>query len=371
MKKLGMVGLLVGACIALSSIGGLLAETSTRPPKNLKKVGDHWTPWDPPPAAAGAYIIQAGDTLWDLSQKWLNDPYLWPQIWDENRYILDSHWIYPGDPLVIPAKITVVPQQGLPPVVTLPERKAEAPVTEVTEPERVPPPIVPSALPLADETDLYCSGYIESDHEKSDLWIAGHEIERVALAQGDVIYLSAGRDQGLNAGDEFAVIRETRSVDHPATGDRLGTLIRRLGKARIMLAHDTSATAVIQMSCEDLRKDDELVPWVEIDPPELYSLPAFDRYDPTFTGGYVGYIVAVQDNLGSAGTGHLIQIDLGQGTGVKPGNVLTLYRENKNDLPRMKLGQAVILAVQPDTATAKIIMAVKEAAVGDRVEVAQ
>ena len=35
------------------------------------------------------------------AERWLGDPYLWPQVWDENRYILDSHWIYPGDPIVI------------------------------------------------------------------------------------------------------------------------------------------------------------------------------------------------------------------------------------------------------------------------------
>jgi hypothetical protein len=371
MKKLGMVGLLVGACLALTSAGALLAETSTRPPKNLKKVGDHWTPWDPPAAGAGAYVIQSGDTLWDLAQRWLSDPYLWPQIWDENRYILDSHWIYPGDPLVVPAQLTVVPQQGLPPVVTLAEPEASRPVnSEVEQEPEHEVAVTPTALPIADQTDLYCSGYIEADHVRSDLWIAGHEIERVALAEGDVIYLSAGRDQGLHAGDEFAIIRETRRVDHPVTGDRMGTLIRRLGKARIMLAHDKSATAVIQMSCEDLRKDDELVPWVEVEGPQRHSLPAFERYDPSFTGGYVGYIVAVQDNLGSAGSGHTIQVDIGQG-GVKVGDVLTLYRENTGDLPRMKLGQAVILTVRPESATAKIIMLVREATVGDRVEVVQ
>ena len=91
-------------------------EPQTTPPKNLKKVGDHWTPWDPPAPGPDAYIIQKGDTLWDLAGKWFEDPFLWPQIWDENRYILDSHWIYPGDPLVVPGRPTVVPAEGVPPV---------------------------------------------------------------------------------------------------------------------------------------------------------------------------------------------------------------------------------------------------------------
>ena len=102
--------LMAGALLATLAV----AEESTRPPTNLKKVGDHWTPWDPPEAGPDDYLIVKGDTLWDLAGKWLGDPYLWPQIWDENRYILDSHWIYPGDPLVVPGKPTVVPPEGPP-----------------------------------------------------------------------------------------------------------------------------------------------------------------------------------------------------------------------------------------------------------------
>ena len=55
-------------------------------------------------AAPETHTVRKGDTLWDLANKWLGDPHLWPQVWDQNRYILDSHWIYPGDPLAVPGK---------------------------------------------------------------------------------------------------------------------------------------------------------------------------------------------------------------------------------------------------------------------------
>ncbi len=50
---------------------------------------------------ASAYIIKEGDTLWDLSDEFLHDPFAWPDLWENNRHIQDPHWIYPGDSLYL------------------------------------------------------------------------------------------------------------------------------------------------------------------------------------------------------------------------------------------------------------------------------
>jgi len=49
-----------------------------------------------------AYRVKKGDTLWDLSETFLKDPFLWPDLWNANRHIEDPHWIYPGDSICIP-----------------------------------------------------------------------------------------------------------------------------------------------------------------------------------------------------------------------------------------------------------------------------
>jgi hypothetical protein len=366
MRKPGAVIVLIASLMVFSATAVISAESSTLPPKNLKLVGDHWTAWDPPPAGPGAYIIVKDDCLWNLAEKWLGDPFLWPQIWDENRYILDSHWIYPGDPLVIPGQPVVVPEEGPPPAIEEPE-EAEEPT--VGEEAGEPTALEPTPLyPVASESEIYCAGYIDPEHRYSDIWVAGNEMEQDILATGDVIYLSQGKNQGIQAGDEFAVIRETRMVKHPESEKNIGHFIRRLGRVRVLVAQESTATAVIEFACEDIRRSDELVPWQEIPVPEIEAMPPFDRYDPGPSGGQLGRIVYVADDRSSVATGHIIQTDLGVASGVVPGQVLTLFRP-QDELPRRLIGQAIILTVEPITSSAKIMHSVRETEVADHVEV--
>lgn len=373
--KLGAWGV-----IAVLAFGATYAEdaasksTSTRPPKNLKQMPDgHWTPWEPPQATSEAYVIQKGDTLWDLAGKWLGNPYLWPQVWDQNRYVLDSHWIYPGDPLNVPGKPEVVPPEGPPAGEAAPEPTAEAetgtgapetPAAKAAPVAPMPPPLVP----LADTADLYCTGFIETEHQASETWIAGREMERKEVADGDVVYLNRGSAQGITAGQQFAVVRRGSQVVHPVTGQALGTMVLRLGKLRVLAAQENTSIAVISMSCTTMRDSDEIVPWTDLEAPSTRTLPPFDRYAVTPSGGEQGYVVTAKDNLAATGQGHVIFTDLGSAAGVKPGTLLTLYRDVP-ELPRKMLGRAVVLTVGDGTSAAKIVQTVREVRLGDRVEV--
>jgi len=357
---------------ALAGIVVLVAMTTVAsaapvPPKDLKLVGDHWTPWDPPAAGTDDYLIQKGDTLWDLAGEWLGDPYLWPQIWDENRYILDSHWIYPGDPLKRPGKPTVV--SGEPSI----EVERSEPVTDAGYGRGVPstPPAelrtAPESLEMvANPWDVNCSGFIEPGYRASEARIVGAELEPLHWGQGDVVYVNQGRNQGIVAGAVYGVRRAGRQVAHPVTGDDLGVWVHRLGTVRVLAVQDNTATVRIEESCQDLVAGDHLVAWEEI-PLPMVELPEFDRYDAEPTGGTTGYIVAIKDDLQYAGDGQIVHIDVGSGASAMPGDVLRLYREN-GGLPRRMIGHAVILTVEPATSTAKVTLAVRETQVGDRVE---
>src|SRR6266576_2315251 len=89
---------------------GAAKKSSSHPPRELHRVGDHWTAYNPPdpatwPAGSKTYTIKAGDTLWALAQEFFKNAYMWPQLWETNTWITDAHWIYPGDVLLIEGEI--------------------------------------------------------------------------------------------------------------------------------------------------------------------------------------------------------------------------------------------------------------------------
>ena len=415
--------------------GRPLEPGSTLPPTNLKKIGDHWTPYDPPdpesfPPEATLHIIVPGDCLWDLADLAFGNPYLWPQIWNENRYILDSHWIYPGDPLLMPARPTVVGevvpqgQEGAPPAPPVegpkapeqaeepltaeaPEAEAEAPEAHETRPIERPrapeeahaPRTVPKLTPLADETDIRCGGFIAKRDEEPDYFIANQEDEaKMGLTEGDIIYINRGKENGhVEPGTEYSIVVRDGEVRHPITHSRVGVYYKRLGSVKILAGQERTAIAIISLACDEIRTGYDLVP-LKVTKLPAKPAPPFDRLQVLSEGKPTGYIVHVKDDTQRVGTGHIVDVDLGFEDGLQPGDYLTVFLPNlaydkysavkydytwrnqryetpeyrhdyHNEYPAKIIGQLVILTTEKNTATAKIIYAVREIEVGDEVEV--
>ena len=380
----------------------------TQPPRTGRFVGDHWTPYDPPaaesfPEGSQVHIIVPGDTLWDLSAKYLQDPFLWPQIWDVNQYIKDSHWIYPGDPVLIPGKPTVIGEGGPPPapieLVEPPVPGAPPGAPSVAEPS-APTGLVPAGPALeaaADETDVYCSSYIVDKFEAPSLYIREREDgSRTILGTGDIVFLSQGLSSNLSPGDEFQIVTKEGVVPHPIFVENVGESVRLVGRAKVIALQERSATAQITQSCSEIELGMHLVPYEEIAVP-LATPVEHRRYGVQFDPGSSGYIVDSSPDKAALGSGDIVNVDLGADNGLQPGDVLTIFREwggnvefsstesyiegeqaraerhragitlDPANFAQAILGQMVVLKTQKHTATAKIIISDKDIALGDRV----
>ncbi|MCU0254631.1 MAG: LysM peptidoglycan-binding domain-containing protein [Acidobacteria bacterium] len=342
------------------------------PPRNLRLVGDHWTAYDPPtpPEGAQVHTVVPGDSLWALSQQAFNDPYLWPTIWDANRWITYSHWIYPGDPIVIPGAPTVV-GEAPPPAVVEPVGEpwtSAPPRAAAVSAAPAAPAAGPLRLPVASETEMRCAPQLAAGIDPTASRIfAREEPEKILQGQGDIVYIEGGTSRGMAPGQEFAVQREEWLVMHPATTKSQAHFVRNLGWLRVIAVQAESATAEIVTSCDAMLLGDRLIPARSFPLPvvEITRLDALSGV----TDGKQGWVVtSFEPESIIAGEGHMIGIDLGSGAGLTVGDQVLFWRPGEHGAPRRVLGQGVVLQTGEAGSTVKLLETVVEIRVGDRAQ---
>ena len=128
------------------------------------------------------YTVKRGDTLWDISARFLKRPWLWPEIWQANPQIANPHLIYPGD---------VISLAYLDRVAVTPGARTEAPVTGV---------------PLA-EIEPFLKNLRVVDSVEGMPYVVGLEEDRLRATGGQVVYVKGLAD--AQPGQRYAVVRPT------------------------------------------------------------------------------------------------------------------------------------------------------------------
>ena len=390
---------LSGFVLAAVLCGTHPLAAADRPPQDLHLVDGHWTAWDPPqpPAGAQVHVIERGDTLWDLAARFYGNPYLWPQIWEKNQYVLDAHWIYPGDPLVLGIKVAPAENltqggaTGAPGV-----GPAEAPTAAPPEGAQTAEEAAGAPVPLAAESDIYCQGYIGDLDEAFSYSIIGSEYDelglnsrvsvpamgrstvgeygpvgtiKIGLVTGDIIYVDGGRAGGLTPGSQFTVVVPGRPVIHPLRGEVVGRYYHYLGRVRILSVQETTAIAKIVHTCDPLVVGAFLQPFT----PEPVPLGRHTAMRPVnFPAAAeklqsAPSIVYARDDILSLGADHVVHVDLGE-QDATPGDMYTIYRENRPGLPPIVLGELAVLSVHKHFSVAKIIESRYPIHLGDRLD---
>lgn len=325
------------------------------------------------------YTVKEGDTLWDISQAILSDPFLWPKVWRNNPYIQNPDLIYPGNvisfapeapPVEEPPPAEAIQPIALPVEEVPPAEVPPAPEVAMVPPVEAPPPPV---KPQPDLSLLASLGFILTDQKPSGT-IVGSPDDRELLGENEIAYILPALKETLNTGDRLTLYRNVRKVYHPKTRKYLGDLIKILGVAEIIESEERVKTAKILDSYDYSTKGDLVLPY---EPSEL-TAPMTIEAESAQAGSLSGYIVEVKDDRVSNAQFDVVYLDRGLKDGLKRGDRLVVVREGEKTprfsagkgerLPRQIIGHLEILMAHDTTATAWVIQSSDVIYKGDRFE---
>ena len=271
---------------------------------------------EPVPLADGApdqYVVQVGDTLWDIAATFLKDPWFWPEIWYVNPQVENPHLIYPGDVLGL------VYIDGQPRITNI--RAAtyrlspQARVTPLTESI--------TSIPFEDVQAFLSSGVIL---EKAQADALPYLLE----TRGDHLIASAGNEiyvRGVTAdapGTRYSVIEIGDPLYDPDDNRLIGYQGKQIGEGSLRRGGDPATVALTDTSQEAVPGDRLL--------PEAVDIPLnfFPRSPST---AVEGRIISVVGGVTQIGQYQVVVLNRGSNNGLSVGDVLTVWQtgEEIND----------------------------------------
>lgn len=303
------------------------------------------------------YTIQKGDTLWGLSQRFIADPYYWPNIWADNPdQITNPHLIFPGQKIrILDGRLEILPAYA-----EVPAGTTGTPITE------------DAANELTIRTTGRGDGFLLVDEQPLGRLVDSVD-NRILLTETDMIFVSMNKGIQAAVGDTYGLFMRDQQVRHPQTDKAIGTMMLNLGYITVTEVRGSTVVARIDGAYREITRGAELF---EYQPPVREIALQQGISDAS------GLIIASQEDKGTLSTGDLIFVDLGTRDQLATGNLLYITRKRQPtdeashgaehlDLPEMVLGAAIVTAQRDTSATALIIKSVDTAAIGDQIAVAR
>jgi hypothetical protein len=307
--------------------------------------------------APDRYVVVKGDTLWDISARFLKDPWRWPDVWGLNKdEIKNPHWIYPGD-------VVILDFTGMTPRL----RKGGAGdgtagegggaggewnlVTTKLSPTIRKQELAALAIPTVSMRDIgpFLSNalVISKDGLASAPTLIASQENRVVLSEGDLAFT---KGVTWEDGSEWSVVRPGRAYTDPDTKEVLGYEVIYLGDARISEFGEVS-TVTLRRVVKEVAPGDRLMKMQPVS-----TLPLVPRAPSTNIQAKI--IAGPDDSVSELGPESVVVIDRGARDGLEVGHVLALYRDrprvvpagSKNrqqtvKLPRERYGVALVFRV--------------------------
>lgn len=307
------------------------------------------------------YTIQKGDTLWDLSKRFSDSPWLWPELWEDNDQISNPHWIFPGERIRLYKKsgsqtiahkdsVTVTPEEPVKPIKPMVDKKAGGPFFVYNSIDKVGFIRKPPVAPLGTIFEIQGS--------------------KVMISEGDTVYVRPAEDSPQEAfipGSRHVVFRYEEPTEESDASQTIGVQHYILGILEVTEKEPDLVIARILKSFRPIKVDDMVMPFtqrstkIEIKP----STPGID-----------GQIINSEDHTEMTGEFMLAFIDKGTADNIEVGQQYNVYDRQKTAsaddenqtvmLPPVDIGTILVLHTERTTSTVIVTNATKAITPGER-----
>lgn len=256
------------------------------------------------------YVVKASDTLWDIASLFLDEPWHWPQIWQQNPAIEDPDLIYPGDVLnlvYIDGNPRILLERGDRQLVRLSPQVKESPLA--------------SSIPLIPRQAL--NGFLAENRIVSQAeyegapYILSSTTDNLIMGAGHEIYVRGNWLAGIN---QYEVFRLGAAYMGSEPKELLGQEAIKLGSISILADEGNGIQrAIIVSSNQELKAGDRLLPLKNSDV-ESSIFPT----TPVITFG--GRIIGLLNDQGRAAQFESVVVNMGERDGLRVGDVMAIER---------------------------------------------
>ena len=318
-SALGFKKQLLALTVCVSVGMGMVSIAEAAPARNV----------NPPSLKAGApqvYVVRKGDTLWDISKRFLKNPVRWPEIWASNKHVKNPHWIFPGD------RLLMCTYNGQPIIGKDEGDGCEGIIRRYTGGTKLQPQVrvesLNSAIPVIPleyiKQWLERSMIVANDSLEGTPYILGTADQRVLAAKGQTVY---ARGQGMQVGQRYAVYREGEPyLFTDANGKKYNAgleLTQVASGVAVRGENDITTLELTDTYNAEVRRGDRVLP--EYDPmlPTLFYPTNADNVTAD------GSIVRVMGSIGTAAVHSVVTIDRGSLQGVQSGHVFSVNQKGE------------------------------------------
>ena len=314
------------------------------------------------PDAPDYYEVKPGDTLWDISALFLKDPWMWPQLWQQNPQVENPDLIYPGDRLAL-----IYDEKGIPRI----ERQEPgvvklSPGIRITSYRQAVP-----AIPLKTIEPFIERHQVFTEQEvQASAYVLGAEDGRIVTGVGDLVYVR--KAEQAQDGTRFLVYRQQKpylATDLAGDEQLLGVELKYIATVQQESTRGDVAVMRVVQAREEIRDNDLVTLKDRGETPATFFPSAPSRR-------VQGEIISVLSGVRYAGANAVVAINLGQSNRLVPGNVLTIrqnrapVKDNRTDelieLPPEETGKLMVFRTFKQVSYALVMEAKKPVGVGDQ-----